>query len=97
MDAAEELNHAKNATVARIVTCAESNRQRWTYDLKSQQIRQQVSGNCLTVSKDIENAISAPIFGHSGTKESKFNVSVAPCTETQLQKWILFPLNWKQR
>lgn len=95
LDAAEELNQTKNVTIARIVTCADSPRQYWIYDMKSHQIRQRVSGNCLTASKDIESAIMASIFGYGGIKESNFNVTVAPCTDGQLQKWLLFPLNWK--
>lgn len=96
LDAAEELNRTKNATVARIVTCAESVRQHWLYDIKSQQIRQKISGNCLTMVRDVENAFDATAgAGPSGTKENTIKVSVTPCTENQLQKWILLPLNWK--
>lgn len=100
LDAAEELNQMKNATVARIVTCADSVRQYWLYDIQSQQIRQRISGNCLTVDSDIRTAFDAQNVGSAASAngqphENTIAVSLTPCTENQLQKWILLPHAWK--
>lgn len=90
---------AKNATIARIVNCAETSRQIWSYDFQTQLIVHRKSGSCLTASADITNAFSASngdtITMHSGNKESRFNVSTMPCMANQRQKWMLLPFAWK--
>lgn len=102
LDAAETFNDNKDSSLARIVNCADSNRQRWTYDFNKQQIVHQASKNCLTVTSDIQRMFNKPNWsirgmsnGSSALKESKFNMSIAPCMDEKLQKWMLLPLNWK--
>lgn len=98
-------------SMARIINCGETFRQLWTYDLQTQQIIQRDTKRCLTVVHDIRNTVSKWHFGRRAydisdggdvdeanggkAKESKFNVSTAPCTDSGRQKWILLPLNWK--
>ncbi|XP_055306428.1 polypeptide N-acetylgalactosaminyltransferase 3 isoform X2 [Sitodiplosis mosellana] len=113
LDALNTFAANKNASLARIVNCADTQRQLWSYDFKTQHIIQRGSNNCLTAVPNIENALAAssPMSqmavhwniaaqrtnGPSlvKTEESKFNVSTTPCTESKLQKWMLFPFKWK--
>lgn len=95
----------KNLSMARIVNCAETQRQLWSYDFKTQRILQRASSNCLTAVSNVEKihfsttASRWSIAEHRTNnphEESKFNVSTAPCTvESKLQKWILLPFEWK--
>lgn len=94
IDAVDELNPTKNFTNARIVTCADSPRQHWIYDMRTQELKQRATGNCLTASKDMDVINNAAIFEASSTKESNFNVTVMRCMNGQLQKWLLFPMSW---
>lgn len=98
LDALETFNANKNSSTARIVNCADTVRQHWQYNFQTQQIIQRISKHCLTASNDVQNAFITSKWNrnsNSGTKESKFNVSTAPCTEMKIQKWLLLPLNWK--
>lgn len=102
LDAAEIFTDNKDSSLARIVNCADSNRQRWTYDFHKQQIIHQATKNCLTVTSDIQKMFRKPNWSirgmsnsNSGLKESKFNVSISPCMGEKIQKWMLLPLNWK--
>lgn len=95
LDALDTLNGSKNSSLARIVNCAETPRQLWSYDFKTQYIIHWKSNNCLTTSKDIENAFSLSNSDVSGNKESRYNVNTAPCMETNRQKWMLLPFAWK--
>lgn len=102
LDAAETFNDNKDSALARIVNCADSSRQRWTYDFQKQQIIHQATKSCLTVTSDIQKMFRKPNWSvrsmsnsNSGLKESKFNVSIAPCMDGRIQKWMLLPLNWK--
>lgn len=104
-------NDVDSVSMARIINCGETSRQLWTYNLQTQQIIQRDSRSCLTVAHDIQNAfdaiskwssfgrrahdIDAGDGGGGNAKESKFNVSTAPCTASRRQKWMLLPLNWK--
>lgn len=103
LDALETFASNKNSSLARIVNCAETTRQLWLYDFKTQHIVQSVSNNCLTASanvKDESHAAKSQSALHWNNTEqqneqSKFNVSSAPCTESKLQKWMLLPFEWK--
>lgn len=105
LDALETFIGEKNSSLARIVNCADTPRQLWTYDFKSQNIIQRISNNCLTAEPNIRNALPASqTLVHLGymeqqmngkNEESKFNVSTMPCTESKLQKWMLLPFEWK--
>lgn len=111
LDALEPYdNDVDSVSMARIINCGETARQLWTYDLRTQQIIQRDTRSCLTVAHDIQTAFDATSkwrFGRrahdTGTgddgggtaKESKFNVSTAPCMASKRQKWMLLPLNWK--
>lgn len=117
LDALEVFTANKNSSLARIVNCADTSRQIWSYDFNTQHIIQHASNNCLTASHDIQMAFAAastrPKWSiaerrrndisfsinnnnemQSGIKESKFNVSTTPCTESKLQKWMLLPFAW---
>lgn len=108
LDALEAFAANKQSSLARIVNCAETFRQKWTYDFKTQQIIQQMSGHCLTAVPNVEDA-SQPKLAlqwniaeqhpnnvlNAKTEESKFNVNTEACTENVLQKWMLIPFEWK--
>lgn len=101
LDALETFTANKNSSLARIVNCADTARQLWLYDFKTQHIIQPASNNCLTAASNVENALTSGRFVHWGRigvkdEESKFNVSSAPCTaDSKLQKWALLPFEWK--
>lgn len=101
LDALETFGIGKQSSLARIVNCADTVRQKWLYDLKMQHIVQQTSGNCLSAAPNIQNA-SHHIVEHGSNiapnmknKERKFTVNSAPCMENMQQKWMLFPFEWK--
>ena len=101
LDALETFTANKQSSLARIVNCAETVRQKWLYDFKTQRIIQQISGNCLTAEANVENA-SQPkmelhwnIASNVKNEESKFNVNTEPCKESAQQKWMLLPFEWK--
>lgn len=110
LDALETFTANKNSSLARIVNCAETPRQLWSYDFKTQRIIQRISNNCLTAATNIENILAASQSQSSQwnivqrqtnalfvkNEESKFNVSSAPCmAKSILQKWMLLPFEWK--
>lgn len=110
LDALETFSAGKNSSLARIVNCADTPRQFWLYDFKTQHIIQRDSNNCLTAAPNIENALAAVASQMAmhwniaaqrtngplvKNEESKFNVSTTPCTESKLQKWMLLPFKWK--
>lgn len=105
LDALETFIANKQSSLARIVNCAETVRQKWLYDFKTQQIIQEISGNCLTAVPNVENTSqpkSALIWNiaehrsnNAPNEESKFNVNTEPCTESVQQKWMLLPFEWK--
>lgn len=100
LDALETFTANKNSSLARIVNCAETPRQIWAYDFKTQRIIQPASNNCLTAVPNVENtAVSEQGIDEHRPNDmhtSKFNVSAAPClTESKLQKWVLLPFEWK--
>ncbi|XP_031620395.1 polypeptide N-acetylgalactosaminyltransferase 3-like [Contarinia nasturtii] len=101
LDALETFSANKNSSLARIVNCADTPRQLWSYDFKTQHIIQRESNNCLTASVNIKNAARESFAVHWGNvalqdeEESKFNVSTTPCTASKLQKWALLPFEWK--
>lgn len=106
LDAMETFTANKDSSLARIVNCAETPRQLWSYDFKTQRIIQRASNNCLTAVPNVENTFDTaseqsiaeqpPNDMHAKTEESKFNVSAVPCTvESKLQKWMLLPFEWK--
>lgn len=60
LDALEIFAVNKNSSLARIVNCADTPRQLWSYDFSTQQIIQRAaSNNCLTASADAESAFEA--------------------------------------
>lgn len=98
LDALDTFAANKNSSLARIVNCADTQRQLWSYDFKTQHIVQLGSNNCLTAAPNIENAFAAQRTNGPSlvkTEESKFYVSTTPCTESKLQKWMLLPFKWK--
>lgn len=106
LDALETFAGDKNSSLARIVNCADTPRQLWSYNFKTQNIIQRYSNNCLTAMPNIETASHSQTIIHrsfieqlSGSnvkhEESKFNVSTMPCTASALQKWMLLPFEWK--
>lgn len=100
LDALETFSANKSSSLARIVNCADTPRQLWLYDFKTQQIIQQTSSNCLTAVPNIENTTTqSQRHTNNGpnvkNEESKFNVSTAPCTDSVRQKWMLLPFQWK--
>lgn len=99
LDALETIEPKKNATIARIVNCANSPRQRWIYDFRQQQIIQRDSKNCLTADEAESESDAKPKMNVEGetTKqdENRLSANVAPCANLNSQKWILLPLNWK--
>lgn len=110
LDALETFTADKNSSLARIVNCADTPRQLWSYDLKTQHIVQRISNNCLTAAPNIEKALAMSrshtvvqwsLVEHqmngpnAKDEESKFNVNTMPCTESKLQKWMLLPFEWK--
>lgn len=111
LDALETFTANKNSSLARIVNCADTPRQLWSYDFKKQHIIQRISNNCLTAALNVENTLATSQSQavvewniaerrtngpHVKNEESKFNVNTAPCTvESKLQKWMLLPFEWK--
>lgn len=96
----------KQSSLARIVNCAETERQKWLYSFETQQIIQEISGNCLTAVPNVENASqpkSAMVWNiadqrpnNAPNEESKFIVNAEPCKEKSVQqKWMLLPFEWK--
>lgn len=97
LDALETFTANKSSSLARIVNCADTARQLWLYDFKTQHIIQQNSTNCLTAVPNNENAVATTqsmpavhwsiIRRHTNNglnvknEESKFNVSTAPCMD----------------
>ncbi|KAG4070038.1 hypothetical protein HA402_013698 [Bradysia odoriphaga] len=91
VDAVEKGATETNSSMVRIVTCAESKRQKWLYNVKTQQIVQGTSNFCLTADQSVEKHLdNFPRL----TNES-FNVTLSVCNESKLQKWILLPFKWK--
>lgn len=104
LDALETFTANKQSSMARIVNCAETVRQKWLYDFKTQQIIQEVSGNCLTAVRNVEttsqkSALVWNIAEHrpnnTPNEESKFSVNTEACTKGEQQKWMLLPFRWK--
>lgn len=91
IDAVEKTLTETNSSLIRIVTCAQSNRQKWLYNVKTQQIVQATSNFCLTADQSVTNILEDfnKIAGES------FNVTLSRCNESTLQKWILLPFKWK--
>lgn len=92
IDAVEKSVTETNSSLIRIVTCADSNRQKWFYNVKTQQIMQATSNFCLTADRSVDK-----YFGEFNriTSES-FNVTLSKCSEGgKLQKWILLPFKWR--
>lgn len=91
IDAIEKTSTETNSSMVRIVTCADSKRQKWLYNVRTQQIRQGASNFCLQADPSVEkNLDNFPQL----TNES-FNVTLSLCNESKLQKWILLPFEWK--
>lgn len=106
LDALETFTANKQSSLARIVNCADTVRQKWLYNFKTQQIIQEISGNCLTAVPNIENQsqpksaskwnIAEQRSNNAPNEQSKFNVNAEPCVEkSELQKWMLLPFKWK--
>ncbi|KAJ6648658.1 Polypeptide N-acetylgalactosaminyltransferase 3 [Pseudolycoriella hygida] len=91
IDAVEKTSIETKSSLIRIVTCAESNRQKWIYDVRTQQIVQGTSNFCLTADESVAKNLED--FGRNAGES--FNVTLSKCHESNLQKWILFPFAWK--
>lgn len=93
LDAFEKMAGEKNSSLVRIVSCGETNRQRWSFNIRTQQIVQHLSEFCLTASSKLENA-----FHDNAAKLTGFslNISLSPCVqEEKFQKWVFLPMNWR--
>lgn len=86
-DAIEILRGGKNMSIVRMVSCADTLRQLWSYNFRTQQISQESSKYCLARSPTIKRDLA------SGST-SKFNVLIELCSTSKLQKWILLPFAW---
>lgn len=96
LDALEKFTEHKQSSLARIVNCADTVRQKWVYDFKLQQIRQDESGNCLTAVPNRQNATQPKLeLNDLKNDENKFIVQTESCKDSVQQKWMLFPLDWK--
>lgn len=91
IDVIEKTSTDTNSSLVRIVTCAESNRQKWIYNVKTQQIVQGKSNFCLTADRSVENKLE----NFDKITSESFNITLSMCNESKLQKWILFPFKWK--
>lgn len=94
LDAFEKMAGEKNASLVRIVSCGETNRQRWTFDIRTQQIVQHLSDFCLTASSKLERNYQEQQHDKD-VIESNYNISLSPCTDDKWQKWVFLPLDWK--
>lgn len=90
IDAVEKKLTETNSSLIRIVACAKSNRQKWFYNVKTQQIVQGTSNFCLTADQSIEHNLDF----NKITSES-FNVTLSKCNESKIQKWVFLPVKWK--
>lgn len=91
IDAVEKTSTEVESSLVRMVTCAESNRQKWIYNVKTQQIEQGTSNFCLTADPSVEQVFEE---FNKFTGES-FNVTLSKCNDSKLQKWIFLPFEWK--
>lgn len=91
VDAVEKQITDTNSSLIRIVNCAKSNRQKWFYNVKTQQIVQGTSNFCLTADQSVENNLE----NFNKITSESFNVTLSKCNESKLQKWVLLPFKWK--
>lgn len=87
-DALETVRGGRNTSIVRMVNCADTLRQVWSYNFRTQQISQESSKYCLARSLTIKKN---PIPGFN----SKFEALIELCSTSKLQKWILLPFAWK--
>lgn len=95
LDAFEKMAGDKNASLVRVVSCGETNRQRWTFDIRTQQIVQHLSDFCLTASSKLDRIYQQQEQRATDQNKSNFNISLSPCTDERWQKWVFVPLDWK--
>lgn len=91
MDAMEKIATETDSSLVRMVTCAESNRQKWIYNVRTQQIEQGNSNFCLTADSSVEQVFE----GVNKVTSESFNVTLTKCNDSKLQKWIFLPFQWK--
>lgn len=91
IDAVEKTATETDSSMVRIVTCAESKRQKWLYNVKTQQIVQGTTNFCLMADQSVEKSLD----NLSQLMDESFNVTLSLCNESKLQKWILLPFKWK--
>lgn len=94
----------RNATMVRIVQCAESaQRQRWLWDARVQQLRPAGDAHvCLTGAEGKSSELAesrqlrAELRGEERSTDVWFEVTVRPCeVGDELQRWVLLPLPWR--
>lgn len=81
-----EANSDRNVSMVRIVPCARTTRQKWFYNIKTQQIVQNMSDFCLTGQRNEPQQNQPPT--------SSLNITMSPCNASKMQKWMLLPLQW---
>lgn len=88
-DALEILKGGKNMSIVRMVNCADTPRQLWSYNFQTQQISQESSKYCLARSSTIKRDLT------TRSNNNKFKALIELCSASILQKWILLPFAWK--
>lgn len=94
IDSLTKSSEDHNDSLVRIVTCARTNRQRWMYNIKSQQIVQNAESKCCLTGA----ALVADEFERVHTDVNKldnFNLTLSPCAVNKFQRWVFLPLKWK--
>lgn len=108
LDSLDSSHNGKNTSIVRVVNCADTPRQLWSYNLKTQQIMQLKSNHCLSVSDEpadqesYDNRIVAEKSDsiQSNQKKNKgkqinLRVHAEPCSTSKSQIWMLIPFAWK--
>lgn len=95
----DSLSDGKNISAVRMVNCADISRQLWSYNFKTQQIVQKSSNRCLVASNTTIDKFSRLDLKYLSNaldynEANKLRVFAEPCSNSKLQKWMLFPFKW---
>lgn len=93
----------KDVSIVRIVNCADTARQLWSYNFGTQQIFQHNSNHCIAApdrefNKQKNLQIKTDDIDPSKThheNQNDYRVHTEPCSTSKLQKWLLLPVRWK--
>lgn len=86
------------STMARIVSCAATDRQRWLWDARTLQLRPADDNQLCAAAADGERQpFRDQLSGATvASTERVFNVTVRRCAVgDELQKWVWLPLPWR--